>query len=68
MQKKGLGERRNIVGPYRLCLTDQYLSLVKLGADDQSMDFPVSISVIVATIGSVKIFNPAYLPPLAKLY
>ena len=49
MQKKGLGERYNIHGPYRLCLTDRTLSLVKIGAKDNSdpsfpsfLDFPVS--------------------------
>lgn len=30
MQKKGLGERKSIHGPYRLCLTDRTLSLGKL--------------------------------------
>lgn len=44
MQKKGLGERKNIHGPYRLCLTDRTLSLVKIGAKDNSdsIEFPVS--------------------------
>lgn len=44
MQKKGLGERRNIHGPHRLCLTDRTLSLVKIGAGDNSasLEFPVS--------------------------
>ncbi|XP_017877175.1 insulin receptor substrate 1-B isoform X1 [Ceratina calcarata] len=43
MQKKGLGERRNIHGPYRLCLTDRTLSLVKIGAKDNSdsTEFPL---------------------------
>ncbi|XP_015435161.1 PREDICTED: insulin receptor substrate 1 isoform X1 [Dufourea novaeangliae] len=36
MQKKGLGERKNIHGPYRLCLTDRTLSLVKIGETDSS--------------------------------
>lgn len=45
MQKKGLGERKNIHGPYRLCLTDRTLSLVKIGAKDNSdtIEFPVSM-------------------------
>ncbi|KAK1122111.1 hypothetical protein K0M31_009950 [Melipona bicolor] len=49
MQKKGLGERYNIHGPYRLCLTDRTLSLVKIGAKDNSdpsfpsfLDFPLT--------------------------
>ncbi|XP_078032609.1 insulin receptor substrate 1 chico isoform X4 [Augochlora pura] len=43
MQKKGLGERKNILGPYRLCLTDRKLSLVKIGESDSSdtLDFPL---------------------------
>nr|XP_033328239.1 insulin receptor substrate 1 isoform X3 [Megalopta genalis] len=43
MQKKGLGERKNIYGPYRLCLTDRMLSLVKSGGADSSdtLDFPL---------------------------
>ncbi|XP_031836369.1 insulin receptor substrate 1 chico isoform X3 [Nomia melanderi] len=43
MQKKGLGERKNIHGPYRLCLTDRILSLVKIGETDSSdsLDFPL---------------------------
>ncbi|CAL7950185.1 unnamed protein product [Xylocopa violacea] len=43
MQKKGLGERKNIHGPYRLCLTDRTLSLVKIGAKDNSdsTEFPL---------------------------
>ncbi|XP_066589387.1 insulin receptor substrate 1-like isoform X2 [Prorops nasuta] len=36
IQKKGLGERKSIHGPYRLCLTDRTLSLVKIGAKDNS--------------------------------
>lgn len=46
MQKRGLGARKNIHGPYRLCLTDQTLSLVKIGAKDDSgsIEFPVSLS------------------------
>ncbi|XP_076679108.1 insulin receptor substrate 1 chico isoform X5 [Andrena cerasifolii] len=44
MQKKGLGERKNIHGPHRLCLTDRTLSLVKIGAEDNSdsLEFPLS--------------------------
>ncbi|XP_053999066.1 insulin receptor substrate 1 isoform X5 [Hylaeus anthracinus] len=44
MQKKGLGERKNIFGPYRLCLTDRTLSLVKIGAKDNSdsIEFPLN--------------------------
>ncbi|XP_076240891.1 insulin receptor substrate 1 chico isoform X2 [Calliopsis andreniformis] len=44
MQKKGLGERKNILGPYRLCLTDRTLTLVKIGAEDNSdsLEFPLS--------------------------
>ncbi|XP_076647170.1 insulin receptor substrate 1 chico isoform X2 [Halictus rubicundus] len=43
MQKKGLGERKNIYGPYRLCLTDRILSLVKIGEKDSSdfLEFPL---------------------------
>ncbi|XP_017795759.1 PREDICTED: insulin receptor substrate 1 [Habropoda laboriosa] len=43
MQKKGLGERKNIHGPYRLCLTDRTLSLVKIGVKDNSdsIEFPL---------------------------
>ncbi|XP_076168629.1 insulin receptor substrate 1 chico isoform X4 [Ptiloglossa arizonensis] len=43
MQKKGLGERKNIHGPYRLCLTVRTLSLVKIGAEDNSdsIEFPL---------------------------
>lgn len=48
MQRKGLGERKNITGPYRLCLTDRVLSLVKLGSDDKSdqIEFTVSIPLL----------------------
>ncbi|XP_076634926.1 insulin receptor substrate 1 chico isoform X6 [Colletes latitarsis] len=44
MQKKGLGERKNIHGPYRLCLTDRTLSLVKIGTKDNSdtIEFPLN--------------------------
>lgn len=44
IQEKGLGEQKNILGPYRLCLTDRTLSLVKIGAEDNSdsLEFPVS--------------------------
>lgn len=44
MQKKGLGEKKNIVGPYRLCLTDRVLSLVKLGSDDKNDSIEFSVS------------------------
>ncbi|KAG7189000.1 hypothetical protein KM043_008595 [Ampulex compressa] len=43
MQKKGLGERKNIYGPYRLCLTDRTLSLVKIGAKDNSDSIEFSL-------------------------
>lgn len=44
LQKKGLGERKNLYGPYRLCLTDRALSLIKLGVEDTTdrLEFPVS--------------------------
>lgn len=45
MQRKGLGARRNIHGPYRLCLTDQTLSLVKIGATDNSDSIEFSVSL-----------------------
>ena len=44
IQKKELGERRNINGPYRLCLTDRTLSLVKLGAKDKSESIDIAVS------------------------
>lgn len=43
MQKKGLGARKNIHGPYRLCLTDQTLSLVKVGAQEDSDSVEISV-------------------------
>ncbi|XP_015176452.1 PREDICTED: insulin receptor substrate 1 isoform X4 [Polistes dominula] len=46
MQKKGLGERKNINGPYRLCLTDRTLSLVKIGAKDNSDSIEFSLICI----------------------
>ncbi|XP_043492010.1 insulin receptor substrate 1 isoform X4 [Polistes fuscatus] len=46
MQKKGLGERKNINGPYRLCLTDRTLSLVKIGARDNSDSIEFSLICI----------------------
>lgn len=40
VQKKELGNSRNILGPYHLCLTDQTLSLVKRGTDKpESIEF-----------------------------
>ncbi|XP_034946851.1 insulin receptor substrate 1-like isoform X2 [Chelonus insularis] len=44
LQKKGLGERKNLYGPYRLCLTDRVLSLIKVGAEDNSdcLEFPLT--------------------------
>ena len=48
VQKKELGNSRNILGPYHLCLTDRTLSLVKRGADKpESIEFSVSIAVCV---------------------
>ncbi|XP_033231449.1 insulin receptor substrate 1-like isoform X5 [Belonocnema kinseyi] len=43
MQKKGLGERKNIHGPYRLCLTDAAVTFVKVGAKHKSdlIEFPL---------------------------
>ncbi|XP_071628930.1 uncharacterized protein Chico isoform X2 [Temnothorax longispinosus] len=46
MQKRGLGARKNIHGPYRLCLTDQTLSLVKIGAQDNSDSIEISLNYI----------------------
>ncbi|XP_019883278.1 insulin receptor substrate 1 isoform X4 [Camponotus floridanus] len=46
MQKKGLGARKNIHGPYRLCLTDQTLSLVKVGAQEDSDSVEISLNYI----------------------
>ncbi|XP_050458621.1 insulin receptor substrate 1 isoform X2 [Cataglyphis hispanica] len=46
MQKKGLGARKNIHGPYRLCLTDQTLSLVKIGAQEDSDSIEISLNYI----------------------
>ncbi|XP_072765713.1 uncharacterized protein Chico isoform X3 [Anoplolepis gracilipes] len=46
MQKKGLGARKNIHGPYRLCLTDQTLSLVKIGAQKDSDSIEISLNYI----------------------
>ncbi|XP_070151338.1 insulin receptor substrate 1 isoform X2 [Polyergus mexicanus] len=46
MQKKGLGARKNIHGPYRLCLTDQTLSLVKIGAQENSDSIEISLNYI----------------------
>ncbi|KAL2717120.1 insulin receptor substrate 1 isoform X1 [Vespula squamosa] len=46
MQKKGLGERKNINGPYRLCLTDRTLSLVKIGAQGNSDSIEFSLICI----------------------
>lgn len=45
-EQRGLGERQNIHGPSRLCLTDQTLSLVKIGAKDNSgfIEFSVSLT------------------------
>lgn len=40
VQKKELGNSRNILGPYHLCLTDRTLSLVKRGTDKpESIEF-----------------------------
>lgn len=47
MQKKGLGERKNIYGPYRLCLTDRKLSLVKIGTKDISDPIEFSVSILL---------------------
>ena len=49
MQKKGLGERKNIQGHYRLCLTDASLTLVKIGAKHKSdsIEFPVSNFILI---------------------
>ncbi|XP_058807269.1 insulin receptor substrate 1-like isoform X2 [Phymastichus coffea] len=60
MQKKGLGERKNITGPYRLCLTDRVLSLVRLGSDDKSdsIEFTVSIALSKAFI---RLSNSAFI-------
>ncbi|XP_043471304.1 insulin receptor substrate 1 isoform X4 [Leptopilina heterotoma] len=43
MQKKGLGERKNIQGPYRLCLTDSAVTFYKVGANNKSdfIEFPL---------------------------
>ncbi|XP_035744011.1 insulin receptor substrate 1-like isoform X5 [Vespa mandarinia] len=46
MQKKGLGERKNINGPYRLCLTDRTLSLVKIGTQGNSDSIEFSLICI----------------------
>ncbi|KAL0126987.1 hypothetical protein PUN28_005372 [Cardiocondyla obscurior] len=46
MQKRGLGARKNIHGPHRLCLTDQTLSLVKIGARDNSDSIEISLNYI----------------------
>lgn len=46
IQKKGLGERKNINGPYRLCLTDRTLSLVKVGAKDNTDSYEFSLVCI----------------------
>ncbi|KAJ8687318.1 hypothetical protein QAD02_023112 [Eretmocerus hayati] len=46
MQKKGLGERMNMLGPYRLCLTDQSVSLLKQGTDSKAHSIEFSLSSV----------------------
>ncbi|XP_051170659.1 insulin receptor substrate 1 isoform X5 [Leptopilina boulardi] len=43
MQKKGLGERKNIQGSYRLCLTDSAVTFYKVGTNNKSdfIEFPL---------------------------
>lgn len=44
LQEKGLGDSKNLVGPYHVCLTDQTLSLVKITNDDakpETLEFPL---------------------------
>lgn len=62
MQKKGLGERKNINGPYRLCLTDRTLSLVKIGAqgNSDSIEFSVSLSRLFSRYTKYFIFISYY--------
>ncbi|XP_012234673.1 insulin receptor substrate 1 isoform X2 [Linepithema humile] len=46
MQRKGLGARKNIHGLYRLCLTDQTISLVKIGTQDNLDSIEISLNYI----------------------
>ncbi|EEB16866.1 insulin receptor substrate-1, putative [Pediculus humanus corporis] len=44
LQEKGLGDSKNLVGPYHVCLTDQTLTLVKITEDDakpETLEFPL---------------------------
>lgn len=45
VQKKELGNSKNILGPHLLCLTDRALTLVKKGTNQQ-WEFSVSIWII----------------------
>ncbi|KAL0274703.1 UNVERIFIED_CONTAM: hypothetical protein PYX00_002767 [Menopon gallinae] len=45
LQEKGLGDSKNLFGPYHVCLTDQTLSLVKITDDDtkpETLEFPLN--------------------------
>lgn len=56
MQRKGLGARKNIHGPYRLCLTDQTISLVKIGAQDNLDSIEISVSLQRLSLSASKDF------------
>lgn len=43
VKSKGLGSSKNIIGSYRLCLTERALSLVQMSSNDPEIyEFPVS--------------------------
>ncbi|XP_066992587.2 insulin receptor substrate 1 isoform X2 [Anabrus simplex] len=46
VQKKGLGNSRNILGPFLLCLTDKTLSLVKMSQEERPDTYEFSLMSI----------------------
>lgn len=58
LQKKGLGEKQNLHGPFRLRLTDKTLSMTKITNEQNSdyLEFPVSLVKNIAKVGLVNFF------------
>lgn len=52
VHKKELGNSRNILGPYHLCLTDRTLSLVKMGTSEKSdtIEFSVRTNIVLVKL------------------
>ncbi|CAH0384182.1 unnamed protein product [Bemisia tabaci] len=73
MQKRELGNSRNILGPHLLCLTDRTLSLIKITGDDEpsseNLDFPLSSirrcgdfsSFLYVEVGQMSVTGPGNL-------